>query len=1239
MKTIERASGLKIILPSEYQVNEAAPPPSDKRRRRAGRVFGPVPLPQAEGEAYAVNDALAAAFGRQDMLLLDRIELDPSAVRRAARSAPKLELTLEPYEDAVVLLEQEGAYAWHFPDKITTRKGRPARRGLPAVAEQRIIQFELALGGRPSAQPGETLRRGVLEDLVLDKVRAYVFKFAARIAVGQALKYLERNVRRGLVNMSSAEDPAKWDLLEAAPIQLPKKRPARILLFVHGTFSSTIGGFGPLLATQWGREFMRVALSNYDAVLGFDHATLSEDPLENATDLLKRLQAIQWPHPPRFDVITHSRGGLVARSLLEHLLPLSDFKASFERVIFVAVTNGGTKLAEPDNWQTLLDLYTNLSMAACRLIGMMPQAKAVTTILNEVIQGLGALVKYCVTTAIDERNAPGLAAMEPDGRFIRALNAEQPGQPSIEKSYYCAVTSDFETRLLGGEHEPTEMPPRFLMWTAQALVGQLMKEPNDLVVNTASMTSVDPQLGRYIKDSLDFGSNPLVYHTNYFVQPEVVNAFARWLALVDLPKKPSRRRPKSGDAGGLYPYRVPPGGMSNLDVPAAVDTDIFVTDAATPLGETIHAILNETPSYVIVSRDYQGDTLNYAFSTEEVMEKQKWHDGQSPLFDALNLHETDRSVTIDLGGDLRLPGLPGDSVTAGRGVVVSGAQPIGVLRSEFSPASGAKLVDLTRIVSKPRTHHERFVARRTMPSFAAPPVFEAAFDEAAPAADKSAPAITCHFRAEMDQEVLVKRPATIEVLVSREVIGQALHAAAAEGRAEIDPSRKLYVQVLPKVNFESLDEGWTEIDPPAPGEPQQLYFLVRATDPGNGEVWVIARQGQVPLVTLVLKAQIVRTRGAARSRSVANAVTPEAAPLSAPLHQLFITEQYNGKKLSYRFQLIAPDLKVFEWDFSKSLDGDRVKYVEKLYEEIEQRWLGSSEDVDNFVQELRAFGAQLLDELVPPKVQAALWQHRSQIASIMVVSEEPFIPWELVHLKQPGEALPAEMCFLGQMGLVRWLADAGWPTETLQIRPGKAHYLIPAYPHPDYELPEAQREAAFLADKFGAAAIQPKASALRKLLSTAGAVDLLHFAGHGVADVQNIANAQLMMEGRVEGTNYVPEYFSSTSVEQHANLSDGRNAPLVVLNACQAGRAGYKLTGIGGFAQAFLKRKAGAFVSTLWSVGDSPALSFTEEFYAQLLKGAPLSLAAIHAREKARKAGDATWLAYVVYGHPHARLK
>ena len=257
----------------------------------------------------------------------------------------------------------------------------------------------------------------------------------------------------------------------------------------------------------------------------------------------------------------------------------------------------------------------------------------------------------------------------------------------------------------------------------------------------------------------------------------------------------------------------------------------------------------------------------------------------------------------------------------------------------------------------------------------------------------------------------------------------------------------------------------------------------------------------------------------------------------------------------------------------------------------------------------------------------------------MVFSEEPFIPWELVHMKEPGKRLGREPLFLAQKGLVRWLHNFGWPPQSLALRKDRRRYLAPDYPHPDYKLPEAQAEATFVKKKLGATVVKPQLNEVRKLLHEGGAFDLLHFAGHGVAEHDNIANAQLMLEGRVEGANYVPSYLSATTVEQFAQLDDAKgNRPIVVVNACQAGRAGYKLSGMGGFARAFLTGRAGVFVGALWSVGDQPARTFTEEFYERLLKGDRLAEAGIAAREKAREAGEATWLAYVIYGHPHAAI-
>ncbi len=47
-----------------------------------------------------------------------------------------------------------------------------------------------------------------------------------------------------------------------------------------------------------------------------------------------------------------------------------------------------------------------------------------------------------------------------------------------------------------------------------ALAGQLMNEANDLLVDIPSMKAIDTAFENFVKDSLDFGANPQVYHTN-----------------------------------------------------------------------------------------------------------------------------------------------------------------------------------------------------------------------------------------------------------------------------------------------------------------------------------------------------------------------------------------------------------------------------------------------------------------------------------------------------------------------------------------------------------------------------------------------------------------------------------------------------------------------------------------------------------------------------------------------------
>ena len=277
-----------------------------------------------------------------------------------------------------------------------------------------------------------------------------------------------------------------------------------------------------------------------------------------------------------------------------------------------------------------------------------------------------------------------------------------------------------------------------------------------------------------------------------------------------------------------------------------------------------------------------------------------------------------------------------------------------------------------------------------------------------------------------------------------------------------------------------------------------------------------------------------------------------------------------------------------------------------------------------------------------------------ELDSILVHSDEPFLPWEVVFLDDPAEpAASGKGVFFGELGLCRWLFGAV-PVCEIQVRPGRARYVIPHYPDPAMRLENAEQvEQPMLEAALGAIAVKPMHAEVLDLLRKKGSFDVLHFACHGQADPQQIDSAGLMLEGEVvntpRGQQWNKEVLQASTVEQVANLrGDDGNRPLVVVNACQTGRLGYSLTGLGGFATAFLgtregtgdsRGRAGAFVGALWSVGDDPASGFVAELYAQLKAGKTMAQATRAARKVAGQAGEGTWLAYTVYAHPHLRLK
>jgi hypothetical protein len=1231
------ATGVVVVHPETVEI-ASGPAPSSSRAVRRGPVphRGPVPLPGDASAGEEIDAGIVAAFKAQDLDLVDTVELrpGPSLDRRRGPGTPpvQIDLDVERNESGVLLLEQEGVYRWLTPTAADTAAAAPAgaRRGEAATGA--TLRFEVPFDEAATA-PGAA-RRGLFTDLVLGPVKAWIFRFVARAALDHGVRLFEQNVSTGLVRIASS-DPANWTRVgRLASSGWPVDRPPRVLLFVHGTFSSTVGGFGALTATPWGLSLLQACLAHYDVVLGYDHRTLAEDPLQNAARIFEALREQDWGrHPPQIDAVAHSRGGLVVRSLVEHILPATGWNGAVRRAILVGATNAGTRLADPENWSTLAALYTNIAVAACRALALVPGAATASTILREVVSSVGALVKHLATGALEADAVPGLAAMQPSGRFIATLNELQSGQPRPETSVYHVVTAEFQPRVLDGDHKPREMPLRLAMMLAGGFVTRLMRDAaNDLVVDTASMSAIDASAGNFVRDALSFGATPYVYHTNYFARPELVQVLARWLEVPQPPAdgtvlrgSPSRQ---PGPPAILLNVAPVPGGL-----PAAVDPSILVESAAAPSQDLLERIHEVAPSYVVLRRSYQGGVLDYAFRPGEIVPRLAVGQDRSAL-EALDLRETGRSEGEQVSRVWAQGNLP-----ARRTVAFAGDRPVGVVPAANEAMLEAGIAEIARsMLASP----DPLELRRVMPSLAA------ALEDRPPKAPDAAPVeAQCHFHAEMKPAVRLGTTTSVHVTVSREEIERALSGTSAGAAAGVALDRKLVIDVWPKRGFELADDAEpAEVEPPEPGSPLDLAFRVRATASGRGEIWVVVRQSRLPLATMKLFPEVVAGDAAQESSGAtpvqASVSAAEAPRGQAPLHELTIWEQATDQGTIFRFELRSQGIGIIRRYASNVVRGDRRRYVENIYADIESRWTGSRRQATQFARDLQTMGAELWREIVPVELQRVLWDNRDRLDSVFVVSEEPFIPWELLCVVEPGASLKKDSVFFGELGVVRWLFEAAAaPPAELAVRRGRARSIIPNYPEIPAlglrPLPEAQKEAKGLREKLGAEPIVPLPSEVQEVLESGAGFDLLHFAGHGFAATDTINDAQIMLDGERVPGGYVPSYLTADEIRNRADFGGSR--PFVVLNACQAGRANWKLTGLGGFARAFLERGAGAFVGALWSVGDAPARVFTEALYDSLLAGRRMAEAVRVARSAAKDARDAAWLSYAVYAHPNAVLK
>ncbi len=304
-----------------------------------------------------------------------------------------------------------------------------------------------------------------------------------------------------------------------------------------------------------------------------------------------------------------------------------------------------------------------------------------------------------------------------------------------------------------------------------------------------------------------------------------------------------------------------------------------------------------------------------------------------------------------------------------------------------------------------------------------------------------------------------------------------------------------------------------------------------------------------------------------------------------------------------------------------TLQGDAAAYFAELLREVQD--LRHDElSPEGIAEELADVGSDLYRRLVPDEMGELLssFLDGEGVRTLWIWSDEPWIPWELLRL--PREVRSGSPFLCEVFAVCRWL---GKRPPALQLPLRQMAVVTPR----DTELHRSSEELRFLLGLRRAGRAVHEIPARRAPLRDAfesGVYDGWHFSGHGPTG-DDPDRATILLE---DDTRLAPRNLSGDA----RGLGD--SSPLVFLNSCHSSRTGLSLTGVGGWAEAFLEAGAGAFLGAYWSIDDETAWLFSRSFYESFLGGTPIAEAARRARLDIRSPGDATWLAYTVYAHPLA---
>ncbi|BDZ55890.1 hypothetical protein GCM10025870_29630 [Agromyces marinus] len=224
-----------------------------------------------------------------------------------------------------------------------------------------------------------------------------------------------------------------------------------------------------------------------------------------------------------------------------------------------------------------------------------------------------------------------------------------------------------------------------------------------------------------------------------------------------------------------------------------------------------------------------------------------------------------------------------------------------------------------------------------------------------------------------------------------------------------------------------------------------LRFPLLALDRGAAEVTVLVRgEDEFPLASVRLRSEIVAADDhdqAGLARTTAPVLEPDPGLVDRPT--LAIDEEVARGRSTlhgvltvsghrHRFRTAVRDTEAFLGDLRASLAEAREAGVD----------LPRPERGRAVEARLREIGADLADRLLDRRTIDLLWAHRDELDGLVLqTTGETGIPWELLVVRRPGVAPADGARFLGETGMVRWIADVAPPST---LRPTSADRTVSA---------------------------------------------------------------------------------------------------------------------------------------------------------------------------------------------------